>query len=248
MTRIVLPIAGLLAVLVACADTETQAPTVVSNPVYTEPVVDPWQSEDVGTDVSPVASVDESEGPQEVVEDVSPEVAEGPAALPPGRWFSLRRGETLAHFARWSDLPVEDIATWSGLELTGSYHVGTEVFLPITGEQLSQVESARAQHREARVDGYLAMRGGSVGNDFYAVRTGDTAWDIARHSQDIPVWLLEAYNPSVDLDRLRPGDELMVPVLADTVADAVPDVLPEDEVEQPLAMPVDAAEEGAGTE
>jgi len=32
--------------------------------------------------------------------------------------------------------------------------------------------------------------------------------------------LLETYNPSVELDRLRPGQQLMVPVIADIVVDA----------------------------
>jgi LysM repeat protein len=71
-----------------------------------------------------------------------------------------------------------------------------------------------------RVEGYLASRGGSVGTDFVKVRTGDSAWKIAQDNQGIPVWVLEAYNPSVDLDALRPGQELMVPVLADVVVDA----------------------------
>ena len=33
------------------------------------------------------------------------------------------------------------------------------------------------------------------------------------------MWLLETYNPSANLDRLRPGEELMVPIIADIVVD-----------------------------
>jgi hypothetical protein len=140
--------------------------------------------------------------------------------IPAGRYFTLRRGESLAHFARWSELPVEEIAAASGLPLDGAYAVGTEVFVPLTGEALARVETRREAHATQRVEGYLASRGGSVGSEFVPVRTGDTAWDIAQRQQGIPVWLLEAYNPSVDLDRLRPGQELMVPVLGDVVVDA----------------------------
>lgn len=232
MKRITLPLFGMLAVVVACADVEPEETFTASNPVYVQPVVDPWLSTSEGTEV-PVTPTDIHEVMIDAVIDaelavVDAEVAEQTAeALPPGRWFELRRGETLAHFARWSELPVEDVALWSGLNLDGSYAVGTQVFLPVTGEALSQVELSRASHREVRVDGYLSLRGGSVGNDFYQVRTGDTAWGIAKNNQDIPVWLLEAYNPSVDLELLRPGDELMVPVLADVVADAE-QVVPEE--------------------
>jgi len=136
--------------------------------------------------------------------------------------FTLRRGETLDHFARWSGFPVEDIAEFSSLDLDGEYPVGTEILLPVEGEALAEIEKNRDEHWQRRVDGYLASRGGAVSTEFYSVRTGDSAWSIARDKYSMPIWVLEAYNPSLDLDRLRPGQELMVPVLADTVVDATP--------------------------
>ena len=134
--------------------------------------------------------------------------------------YSLKRGETLAHFARWSGLPVEVIAEHSSLGLTEVYPVGTEIIVPLDPEARARVELARTQHHVARADGYLDSRGGVAGTDFYTVRSGDTAWSISRNELGIPVWLLETYNPSVDLDRIAPGTRLMVPALADTVADA----------------------------
>ena len=134
--------------------------------------------------------------------------------------YNLRHGETLAHFARWSGLPVETIAEAYGLDLDGSYAVGTEDRVPGSPERQGQVEAARERHRDARLDGYLASRGGAMGTEFHPVRTGETAWSIARDSQGIPVWVLEAYNPSVELDTLVPGQSLMVPVLADIVVEA----------------------------
>jgi hypothetical protein len=168
--------------------------------------------------------------PEPVAEPVTaepaavPDVAETPVAT--YATYTLRRGESLAHFARWSELPVETIAEASGLDLAGSYPVGTTVRVPVaTPEQQARIEEYREQHRSDRVDGYLASRGGAVGTGFVEVHSGDTAWSIARDNQDIPVWMLEAYNPSTDLDHLRPGDELMVPVLADVVVDAQPDAI-----------------------
>ena len=57
----------------------------------------------------------------------------------------------------------------------------------------------------------------------YGLPGSPSAWAVAQKGYGFPVWLLEAYNPSVDLDRLRPGQELMVPVLADIVVDAGPE-------------------------
>jgi LysM repeat protein len=134
--------------------------------------------------------------------------------------FDLRRGETLAHFARWSGLTVETIADSSNLSLNGTYPVGTRITLPLLADEVGQIETNRDEHHIKRVEGYLASRGGSSGSEFYQVRSGDNAWVIARSRYGIPVWLLEAYNPSTDLDSIRPGQELMIPVIDDVVVSA----------------------------
>ena len=154
-------------------------------------------------------------------------MASAPVAAEPEResqttypTYSLRRGETLAHFSRWSEVPVEEIADASDLDLDGLYPVGTSVTVPVVDADRERLDSLREEHAQRRVDGYLASRGGSVGVGSYRVRTGDSAWSVARDQSGIPVWLIEAYNPDIDLDRLRPGMELSLPVLADTVVDA----------------------------
>ncbi|MBW1880801.1 MAG: LysM peptidoglycan-binding domain-containing protein [Deltaproteobacteria bacterium] len=178
-------------------------------PISEEPFSDGIAlGEDMMTDAVPI-----SDPVVEPLEEVEPEVM---------AQFSLRRGETLDHFARWSGFPVEDIAGFSDLDLDGDYPVGTEILLPAEGEALAEIEVNRDEHWQRRVDGYLSSRGGAVSTEFYSIRTGDSAWGIARDKYSMPIWVLEAYNPSVDLDRLRPGQELLVPVLADTVVDATP--------------------------
>ena len=142
-----------------------------------------------------------------------------------GTAYVLRRGETLAHFARWSNLPVEEIAEASGLDLAGTYDVGTDILVPVAAEDVARLESLREEHSARRVTGYLASRGGSNGTDVHVVKTGETAWGIARNNQGIPLWLLESYNPSVELGALRPGDRLVVPLLNDSVAAAEDDDL-----------------------
>jgi LysM repeat protein len=152
--------------------------------------------------------------------EAPPVVADLPEGPDP-TLYTLRRGETLAHFARWSGQPVEEVARTSSLELDGLYAVGTEVALVLTPEERSQVESRRDAHHQTRANSYLDARGAS-GTAFYRVRTGDSAWSVAQQHQSMPVWLLESLNPSADLERLRPGQELLVPVFADTVVEVPP--------------------------
>lgn len=176
---------------------------------------------------SPVAAIDTAAPGREV----TPVVAEVDVAAPPQVHavetigeapvtYHLRRGETLDHFARWAELPVEVVAEHSGLRLDEALAVGAVVRVPADHARRSRIELRRDAHHERRAEGYLASRGGSVSTEFHVVRTGDTAWRIAKENGDLPVWLVETFNPSLDLEALRPGQAVMLPVTGDMI-DAV---------------------------
>lgn len=149
----------------------------------------------------------------------TPEATIAPA--PPAARFSLKHGETLHHFAKWSGIPVEDLADASDLDLDGVHRVGDQVVVPGLGdEETARIEALRSAHHARRAEGYLASRGGAVGVEIVKVRTGDSATSIAKEQMGIPVWLLQVYNPEANLERIVPGQELLVPVVADVVVDA----------------------------
>lgn len=149
----------------------------------------------------------------------APEAPIDPAPL--AARFALKHGETLHHFARWSGLPVEDLAEASGLDLDAVHPVGAAVVVPGAGdEETARIGAQRVAHHARRAEGYLASRGGAVGVEVVKVRTGDSATTIAREQMGIPVWLLQVYNPDADLEHIRPGQQLLVPVVADVVVDA----------------------------
>ena len=175
---------------------------VLAEELVTDPSIDP---------VARAVAATEEEVVEEVVE---PE---------PVLVYELRRGETLAHFARWAELPVETIAAASGLSpLDDLLPVGTVVKVPWSEGLEGLVVQRRDAHHVRRAEGWLASRGGSVGVTFHTVTSGESAWSIAHDHGDLPVWLLETYNPTVDLERLRPGQELMLPEFPDPIAELSP--------------------------
>lgn len=203
----------------------------------------PTEDTDQVVFAAPSPSIEEPPTPVE-----TPELEPLLPARVPVHTFELRRGETLHHFARWSEQPIEIIAELSQLELDGEYQVGTEVKLILDAEERASVEARRDAHHQTRANNYLASRG-STRTDFYTVRTGDTAWTIARTFEGMPVWLLESMNPSVDLDTLRPGQELMVPVFNDVTV-SVDETAPEIalELDDPDAITTESPEEPIATE
>ncbi len=52
-----------------------------------------------------------------------------------------------------------------------------------------------------------------VGQTTYRVNSGDTLWDLCYNKFDIPIWLLERYNSTLNLARLNPAQELIIPII-----------------------------------
>jgi hypothetical protein len=220
-TMRILTILPLLAGLAACGTPEdTPDPLVFEEIEVTRSAVDTDLPVEAATEFEAETSdvVASLETPDPSVEEAPVDAGPVEPAIPLTT-YALRRGETLAHFARWAELPVEDIAETSELPLDGAYAVGTEIALSLTPELRAQVETRRDAHHRTRAERYLASRGATE-TEFYSVKTGDSAWTIANDRHGMPVWLLESLNPSADLERLRPGDALLVPVFTDIVAEA----------------------------
>lgn len=228
MKNRILPLSVLVSLIAACVPTveEPEPVAPVVSVAAALPEVEEVPFEEVATVAEEGTTVEDEEAlsalseplpmPEELATPISPDE-------PLSVTYTLRRGETLAHFARWSGLTIEDVAESSGLDLHGRYPVGTEVLLPVGDELAATIVEQREAHHRKRVEGYLASRGGAKGTNFHRVRTGETAWSIAQDADKLPVWVVESYNPTVDLEALRPGQELMLPILADTVVDASED-------------------------
>jgi hypothetical protein len=82
-------------------------------------------------------------------------------------------------------------------------------------------EALVEEHLEA--EGWVKSRGGKVGTEYHRVRRGETAQSIAHDHGQMPLWVIETYNPATDLTALQPGQQLLLPLLADSVV-AHPDL------------------------
>jgi len=159
----------------------------------------------------------------------SPElmVAEGPGlpvvpdrvpTEPEGVLITIRTGENLVGIASVAGLSVEDLVEANGIDARHALRPGQELRIPLDDDLAHAFAEARDFARADRLDRYMAGRGGLVGVESHAVRTGETAWGIAREQAGVPVWVLTAFNPDTGLDSLGIGQRVKVPVFADSVA------------------------------
>jgi len=210
---ILLPVAAFLTLAFGCSRTpDAVAPPSTQELASRAVEVDSGEPLDEGVTDEFTFADEEAEAPS-----MSEDAFASPEPTLVTSW-TVRRGESLAHFARWAELPVEAVAEASGVSLSSALQVGEAVVIPGDGAVRAKVEQARQRHHRVRAEAYLATRGGAVGTSFHTVRTGETGWSVATRELGLPVWLVEAYNPAVNLERLRPGEQLLYPVVSDTVA------------------------------
>ena len=63
------------------------------------------------------------------------------------------------------------------------------------------------------MQGELFERYAIAGTQTHRVRRGDSIWELAEHTYDVPRWLLRQYNPDIDFGELHPGVRLTIPKL-----------------------------------
>lgn len=118
--------------------------------------------------------------------------------------------ETLGHYAEWLDVSAAQLRKLNGLRTGQPVLLGGRVkldFSRVTREKFE--EARRLYHSRLQSEFFAAHR--IVGTDIYIIRRGDSLWSVAQRYTKLPVWLLQQYNPDVDLGEMRAGIEVVVP-------------------------------------
>ena len=144
--------------------------------------------------------------------------------------IEVRHGETLIQLAEWTGVPAEEIASNSGLQVQGTIYAGQELWLPISEEKAQELERTRNLYEDGHLDRWLARHGGLLAVSPVALGTRDTVWALARDSGGLPLWVVQAFNRGRDLDRLRIGDEIYMPVVGNMVTVTDAEAAPETEL------------------
>ena len=72
-------------------------------------------------------------------------------------------------------------------------------------------ETRRREFHRALQAGYFASHR-IVGTEVYIARSGDSLWTLTQRAKaQLPLWLLQQYNPEVDFADLRPGTQIVMP-------------------------------------
>jgi LysM repeat protein len=124
--------------------------------------------------------------PSEPIAQLAPPPTEAAAPVE-GVPITVRAGENLVGIASVAGVSVEEIVEANSLDARDPLHPGQALIIPLEGDLAHAFSDARDFARADRLDRYVSGRGGLVGVEAHAVRTGETAWGIAREQAGVPV-------------------------------------------------------------
>jgi membrane-bound lytic murein transglycosylase D len=159
--------------------------------------------------------------PAQEEETVAVALATAPAPPSPGADSPFRRvdqnriivdgGETLGHYAEWLEVPAARLRALNRLRPGRSLRVGQRLVLDFSRVRPETFLQRRIEyHKGIEEDFFGSYR--VTGTVEHRLRAGENLWVLSHRVYSVPTWLIQRYNPDVDLGRLAPGTKLVIPV------------------------------------
>ena len=119
-------------------------------------------------------------------------------------------GETLGAYADWLSIGASRVRALNKLRPGQPVLLGQKLRLEFSRVSREQFEARRMEfHGDQQARFFAEHR--IAGTEVYVARRGDSLWNLAQRYGNLPVWLLQQYNPDVDLAALRAGSQVVVP-------------------------------------
>ena len=118
--------------------------------------------------------------------------------------------ETLGHYADWLHVSAARLRQLNKLGYGKPVIVGRKVHLDFHRVTHEEFEQKRREYHQTLQASYFASHR-IVGTEVYIARRGDSMWTITQRFAQLPVWLIQQYNPDLDLVDLHPGTQIVMP-------------------------------------
>lgn len=122
--------------------------------------------------------------------------------------------ETLGHYADWLDVSAARLRKLNHLRHRSGVVMGRHVKLDFERVSTEVFEAKRREYHRSLEASYFAQHR-IAGTEVYIARRGDSLWTVTHRYDQLPIWLIEQYNPDVDFGNMRPGTQIVVPRIED---------------------------------
>lgn len=124
--------------------------------------------------------------------------------------ITLQADESLAQVAKWLGTTPEKLRSLNKLSRKAQPGPGQRLRLDFAKVPAKKFEARRvAYHQALRSEFFDAFE--ISGTEQRVVRKGDTLRSLTKGKPSVPTWLLNHYNPDVNLGALKPGSRVTIP-------------------------------------
>ena len=120
--------------------------------------------------------------------------------------------ETLGHFGDWLALKTQRLRDINGFAFRTPVEVGQRIRIDTSKVSVEDFENRRNSYHRQQQDAFFRQHT-ITGIRRHVVQRGESVWILSLRKYDVPLWLFRQYNPSLDLERVRPGVTLSFPIL-----------------------------------
>src|SRR6516165_5999401 len=122
--------------------------------------------------------------------------------------------ETLGHYADWLGVTSARLRELNHLKFHSPMLIGQHIKLDFSRVTREVFETLRHEyHRELQAAYFAGHR--IVGTEIRIARPGDSVWTLTQRRPQLPLWLLQQYNPDMDLTSFRAGTQIVMPRVED---------------------------------
>jgi len=183
---------------------DVKAVAVIGRPAARAQPVTATQAEDLGPSLGPAIETPQSADPIDY-------------SIAANDTIAVAADETLGHYAEWLGTSAARLRQINKMKFKQPVLIGRHIKLEFDKISRDNFEQQRREyHRVLQASYFAAHR--IIGTEVHIVRRGDTLWTVTQHAGQLPVWLLQQYNPDVDIGEMRPGVELVVPKVEEVTA------------------------------
>jgi len=126
--------------------------------------------------------------------------------------------ETLSHYADWAGVSLSSMRKINHLRRGASIPVNRKIKIPFTRTDPESFEEKRQEFHKAIQEDFFSNFSVSK----LVVREldqGETIWELCNEMYYIPFWLLGSYNPDKDINTLKVGESIVIPIIVPVKTD-----------------------------
>ena len=120
--------------------------------------------------------------------------------------------ETLGHYADWLGIRTQRLRDINAMVFRQAVVIGRRLQLDFSQVNTNIFEQRRLSYqRQTQESFFLTYQ--VINTHDHVIQSGESLWELALQTYEVPVWLIRQYNPDLDLDRVAPGVVVKFPQL-----------------------------------